>query len=155
HLHASKAPVTSRVPAIRLRTLNEAPVRPSGDWALYWMVAARRTTWSFALERAVEWARELAIPLVIYEPVRLDYRWANDRLHRFMLDGMADTRAALAGRPGVSYFPWVEPAVGAGAGLLAALAERAAVVVTDDYPAFMVPAFTESAAAGLDVRVEA
>ena len=78
------------------------------------MVAARRTQWNFALERAVEWAADLGVPLVVYEPLRLDYRWASDRLHRFVLDGMADTRAAFAGRRGVAYFPWVEPTPGAG-----------------------------------------
>ncbi len=119
------------------------------------MVAARRTSWSFALERAVEWAAELGVPLVVYEPLRLDYRWASDRLHRFVLDGMADTRAALAGRRGVAYFPWVEPTPGAGMGLLDALAAKARVVVTDDYPAFMLPAMAAGAASRLDVAVEA
>ena len=147
--------MTSRVPAIRVRPLNDAPVRASRDWVLYWMVAARRTSWSFALERAVEWAAELGVPLVVYEPLRLDYRWASDRLHRFVLDGMADTRAALAGRRGVAYFPWVEPAPDAGMGLLDALAARARVVVTDDYPAFMLPTMAASAASRLDVAVEA
>jgi deoxyribodipyrimidine photo-lyase len=119
------------------------------------MVAARRTRWNFALERAVEWAAELGVPMVVYEPLRLDYRWASDRLHRFVLDGMADTRAALAGRRGVTYFPWVEATPGAGMGLLDALAARARVVVTDDYPAFMLPAMAAGAAARLDVAVEA
>ena len=95
------------------------------------------------------------MPLVVYEPLRLDYRWASDRLHRFVLDGMADTRAALAGRRGVAYFPWVEATPGAGMGLLDALAARARVVVTDDYPAFMLPAMAAGAASRLDVAVEA
>ncbi len=146
--------MTSRVPAIRIRLLNDQPVRPGRDWVLYWMVSARRTRWNFALERAVEWAAELGVPLVIYEPLRLDYRWASDRLHRFVLDGMADTRAALEDRRGVAYFPWVEPAPGAGTGLLDALAARARVVVTDDYPAFMLPAMAAGAASRLDVAVE-
>jgi deoxyribodipyrimidine photo-lyase len=119
------------------------------------MVAARRTRWNFALERAVEWAAEFGAPVVVYEPLRLDYRWASDRLHRFVLDGMADTRAALARRRGVAYFPWVEAAPGGGVGLLDALAARARVVVTDDYPAFMLPAMARTAASRLDVLVEA
>ena len=48
-----------RIPRSRLRDLNEAPLRPSGEYVLYWMVAARRARWSFALDRAVAWAREL------------------------------------------------------------------------------------------------
>ena len=68
---------------------------------------------------------------------------------------MADTRAAFAGRRGVAYFPWVEPTPGAGMGLLDALAARARVVVTDDYPAFILPAMAAGAASRLDVSVEA
>jgi deoxyribodipyrimidine photo-lyase len=119
------------------------------------MVAARRTRWSFALERAVEWAAAFGVPLVVYEPLRLDYQWASDRLHQFVLDGMAATRTAFAGRRGVAYFPWVEPTPGAGVGLLDALAANARIVVTDDYPAFMLPALAAAAASRLDVSVEA
>ena len=49
---------------------------------------------SFALDRAVGWARELGKPLVILEALRVGYPWASDRLHRFVLDGMADNVSA-------------------------------------------------------------
>ena len=47
---------------------------------------------------AVDHARDLALPLVIFEPLRAGYRWANDRHHRFIIDGMAaNAEAAIAG----------------------------------------------------------
>ena len=144
------------VPEIRIQTCNLAPANPEGDYVLYWMIAFRRTQWNFALERAVEWANELGKPLVIFEPLRTGYRWASDRLHRFIIDGMADNaaRIAAARNKGVIYFPYVEPAADAGKGLLAALAERACVIVTDDYPAFFLPQMVATAAERIRVRME-
>ena len=147
--------MTSRVPAVRVRQITVNDLKPSGDWVLYWMIASRRTRWNFALERAVEWATELGKPLLVFEPLRLDYQWASDRVHRFVLDGMADNQQALANRLGVTYFPWIETEPGAGKGLLAALASRAAVVVTDDYPAFFIPRMLEAAARQVTPRFEA
>lgn len=142
-----------RVPTIRLRTRNRAEVRPDGDYVLYWMIASRRTTWNFALDRAVEWAVELAKPLVVFEPLRCGYPWASDRLHRFVLDGMAANAARLAGA-GVSYYAYVEPSAGAGKGLLEALAGKACVVVTDEFPCFFLPRMVAAAARKLPVRLE-
>jgi deoxyribodipyrimidine photo-lyase len=142
------------VPAERLRAVNEAPVRPEGAFVLYWMVAHRRVGWNFALDRALEWVRELDRPLVILEALAVDYPWASARLHRFVLDGMADTARRLAGT-NVLYYPYVEPAPGAGRGLLAALGASAAVVVTDDFPAFVLPRLVAAAGRVLPVRLEA
>ncbi len=50
---------TGSVPAIRVRATNAAPLRTDGSYVLYWMIAARRARWNFALDRAVELAREL------------------------------------------------------------------------------------------------
>jgi deoxyribodipyrimidine photo-lyase len=118
------------------------------------MVASRRTTANFALQRAVEWCRELALPLLVFEALRVAYPWASDRLHAFVLQGMADNARRLACR-GVSCFPYVEPRPGAGRGLLAALAAEAALVVTDEYPAFFLPRMIAAASAALPQRLEA
>lgn len=122
---------------------------------LYWMIAARRTRSSYGLERALDQARALGKPLVVLEALRVDHQWASSRFHGFVLDGMRDNRAALAGRPGVTYYPYLEPARGAGRGLLEALAGHAAMVVTDDFPCFFLPAMVEAAGRRLDVRLEA
>jgi len=142
----------SRVPALRLRAANTAPVG-GGDFVLYWMIAARRPGWNFALERALEWARELGKPLLVLEALRADYPWASARLHRFVLDGMAHNAQVFAAR-GVTHHAYVEPRPGAGRGLLEALAARACCVVTDEFPSLFLPRMVAAAAARLGVRLE-
>ncbi|MGE3191670.1 MAG: deoxyribodipyrimidine photo-lyase, partial [Vicinamibacterales bacterium] len=141
------------VPAIRIRALNDAPIRPDASHVLYWMIANRRAGWNFALERAADQARALGRPLIVLEALRAGHRWASRRFHQFVLDGMADNRRAFAAR-GVTYHAYFEPAPGAGAGLLEALAATAALVVTDDFPYFFLPRMTAAAARRLPVRLE-
>jgi deoxyribodipyrimidine photo-lyase len=129
-------------------------VRADGDFVLYWMTAFRRLRWNFALDRALELATELKRPLLVLDALRCDYPWASDRMHRFVLDGMAERRKELKDSS-VSYFPYVEPAAGAGKGLLEALGKHACAVVADDFPAFFIPRLIEGAARKLDVRLEA
>ncbi len=138
----------------RIRNLNGRDLRADGQYVLYWMTSSRRLSWNFALDRARDLARELRKPLVILEPLRCRYPWACARFHRFVLDGMAEHRAALADSD-VTYYPYVEPVVGAGRGLLAAMATRATLVVTDDHPGFFYPRMTQAAADRLDLRLEA
>ncbi len=143
----------SRVPAVRIRLANAAPLRPGADYVLYWMIGARRTHYNFALERAVEWARALGRPLVVLEALRAGYPWASDRLHAFILQGMADNARRFAAA-GIAHLPYVEPTKGEGKGLLAALSRRAAVVVTDDFPAFFLPRMVASASKQVPVLLE-
>jgi deoxyribodipyrimidine photo-lyase len=138
----------------RTRVLVDRPVRQSGEFVLYWMTSARRTRSNFALERAVNLAREHRKPLIVLEGLRADYRWANDRIHRFLLDGMADNARRFAATP-VTYFPFVERTAGGGKGLLRALSAHAAAVIADDYPAFFLPRMLEAAIRQVDARFEA
>lgn len=142
------------VPAIRIRDGNAAPIRANGGYVLYWMIASRRLAYNFALDRALEHARQLRKPLLILEALRCRYEWASDRLHAFVMEGMAQNTQACASR-GVCYYPYVEPSAGAGSGLLAALAAGACVVVTDEYPCFFLPRMVAAAAKKLPVRLEA
>ncbi len=137
----------------RLEVLVDAPTRFDGAYVLYWMVAARRPHYNFALQRAAKEAARLGRPLVILEALRCDYRWASDRLHAYVLQGMAANRAAFADTS-ASYLPYVEDAPGAGRGLLEALAKDACLVVTDDQPGFFLRRMQAAAARRLTVRLE-
>ncbi len=128
----------SDVPSLRLRMLNSQPIRGEQAWVLYWMTAFRRTRSNYALQTARDLAKRLNKPLVVLEAVRVRYRWASDRFHRFIIEGMRDNATACA-ECDVLYYPYVEPQPGAGSGLLASLAEQACAVVTDDYPCFFHP----------------
>lgn len=137
----------------RIQKCNEAAVRGEGEYVLYWMIAYRRTSWNFSLQRAVEWSKRLNKPLVILEALRCGYPWASDRLHRFVVEGMKDNAARLA-NTGVYYYPYLEPEPGDGKGLLRELGNRACVVVTDDFPAFFLPRMVASAARQVSVLME-
>lgn len=141
-------------PQERLIPLNEAPVNPKGEFVLYWMIAFRRSRWNFSLERAAGWAQKLGKPLLVLEALRCDYPWASERLHGFILDGMRDNRADFENTPAL-YFPFVERSRNEGKGLIQALASRACIVITDEYPSFFLPRMTRAASKKLSVRLEA
>lgn len=139
---------------LRLRLENDAPVRPKRSYVLYWMTEARRTRWNRGLARAITLAKSMGRPLLVFEALRCDYRYASARFHRFVLDGMADQTARFEAA-GVAYYPYVEAVPGAGKGLLEALAADACVVVTDAAAHFFLPHMRAAAAKRLDVRLEA
>lgn len=144
------------VPALRVQAVNRAAVRP-GRFVLYWMIAARRTRSSFALQHAIQRAESLGVPLVVLEALRVGYPWASPRLHRFVMDGMADQRLRFAGTP-IAYHAYLEPVAGHGAGLLEALAGESSLVVTDAFPCFFLPRMVAAAGRKLEdlgVRLEA
>lgn len=142
------------VSSIRLRALNDKASRGDGEFVLYWMIANRRAAYNHALDRAIDWAEQFGKPLVILEALRVGYRWASDRLHSFVIDGMAENRRRFSDLP-VTYYPYLEPTAGAGSGLLEALAAKACVVVTDDFPCFFLPRMIDAAARRLPVAMEA
>ena len=144
----------SSVPQIRIRKANDLPANPGAGYVLYWLIANRRLRYNFALDRAMEYCEALHKPLFVFEALRVAYPWASARLHRFVLDGMAEN-ARKSASAGITYCSYLEPAPGAGRGLLAALAENACVVVTDDFPCFFLPKMVTSAGRKLRVMLEA
>ena len=142
------------IPDLRIRTVNDAPASSDGEYVLYWMIAQRRLRWNFALDHALFEARRRGQKLLILEALRCGYPWASDRLHQFVIDGMA-ANARQAAEAGVRYFAYIEPEVGDGKGLLEALAARASLVVTDEFPCFFLPRMVEAAGRRLNVRLDA
>lgn len=146
--------VVSGTPSRRIRVIRDAPEDRNGDFVLYWMTAARRLEWNFALDRALERAEALGKPLLVLEALRAGYPWASDRHHAFVLAGMEEHGRRLAAGP-VAYHAYTEPEPGAGRGLLAALAEQACLIVTDDAPVFFLPRMLAAAGAKISRRLEA
>jgi len=143
----------SAVPSLRIQKCNDAPVRPGGDYVLYWMIANRRLRYNFALDRALERCKALGKPLLVFEALRVGYRWASDRIHQFVLEGMEDNRRTCEGI-GICYLAYVEEKPGEGKGLLQALAAKACVLVTDEFPGFFLPQMVASAAKQVNVLLE-
>jgi deoxyribodipyrimidine photo-lyase len=141
------------VPDIRIQTCNDAGINADGEFVLYWMIANRRPTWNFSLQRAADHAQELKKPLLVLEALRCGYKWASDRLHHFVIAGMADNAKAFS-KTNAAYFPYLETKHGAGKGLLEELAGHSCIVVTDDFPCFFLPRMVSAVAGRLKVRLE-
>ena len=143
----------SKVPSERVCVQGPGEVNSNGQFVLYWMISARRSRHNFSLERAVEWSRELGKPLVILEALRSGYRWASDRLHAFVIQGMAENQRQFS-KKRVTYYPYLETENGQGRGLLAALAKQSCVVISDDFPCFFLPRMIMAAAKQIPCRFE-
>ena len=132
------------VPTNRITTLKDIDPNLEKDYVLYWVINFKRTTYNFALERAVEWANKLSKPLLIFEPLVLDYPMSSVRFHKFFLEGMKDVAENIANTKAY-YYPFAEEAAKESDDLLYELASNAAVVVTDDFPTYFVPQMTANA----------
>jgi len=143
----------AQVPKIRVRALNQWPIDSSKSFVLYWMTAYRRTRFNFALQRAIELANQLQKPLVILEAVRCNYKWASDRFHQFIFDGMQDN-AAHIDSSNAFYAAYIENASCEGSGLLETFSTHANVIVTDDFPCFFHPALYQRIASKWSCAVE-
>ncbi|MGE0347089.1 MAG: deoxyribodipyrimidine photo-lyase [Gemmatimonadales bacterium] len=124
------------------RGTTQAAPRPGGEFVLYWMQVTHRAHDNFALNHAIEQANALGVPVLVYHGLRHDYPWASDRLHTFILQGVRDLVAAFAAR-GIQYAFYLDDRdpgeTGERPSPLVALAERAALVVTDWFPTFIMP----------------
>ena len=137
----------------RITQANDHPLRPDGRYVLLWMIAQRRLRYNFALDHAIDRAVTAGVPLIVLEPLRVRYRWASDRLHRFVIEGMRENAEAARSFP-ITYYPYVEPRPGAGTPLLHQLARHAHTVVTDEYPCFFLPHLIAAVRRRIPARLE-
>ncbi|MEP6688447.1 MAG: deoxyribodipyrimidine photo-lyase, partial [Gemmatimonadales bacterium] len=130
---------------LRVHAGREPAPRSGGELVLYWIQTTHRAHDNFALEFAIGQANGLGLPLVVYHALRPDYPWASDRLHSFILEAVVDLAADFAER-GIQYAFYLDPGPAGrpAQSPLLALAERAAVVVTDYFPTFIVPRQTRA-----------
>lgn len=130
---------------LRIHPGGEPGPRPAGDLVLYWMQSTHRAHDNFALDFAIEQANALRLPVVVYHGLRVDYPWASDRLHTFILEAVVDLYADFEAR-GIQYGFYLDPGPGRrpARSPLVLLAERAALVVTDYFPTFIVPRQTRA-----------
>ena len=115
---------------------NQIDPVPEGDYVLYWMQINRRFHYNYALEYAVDRANKLEKPLLIFEAFSCDYPWATDRSHTFMMQGMKE-HFDDAESQGLNYVSFVEMQPGQYKKLLMSLSSGASLLVTDEYPVFI------------------
>lgn len=129
---------------------NQKEVNTGGDYILYWMQVNRRFQYNYSLEYAIALSHKYAKPLLIYEGLNVDYPWASDRIHTFILQGMKEN-LDFAKEKNLNYFPYLEREPKAGKGLLYELAENAVAVVSDEYPVFIIRTHNEKVGQNLKV----
>jgi photolyase PhrII len=117
--------------------LNELPPKKTGEFVLYWAHHALRAHQNPALETAAGIARQLGLPLLVYQGLGGRHRYNSDRHHHFILESARDFDAELQSLGLRLHFHL--PADPAEKGPLPALFDRAAFVVTELFP---VPPFT-------------
>lgn len=123
----------------RVQLLNDKAANNEGKYVLYWMQMFKRTTHNHALNFAIREANERKLPLVVYEGLKYYYPWASDRIHTFILEGVAEKRAAFEKR-GIKYIFYLQTDEHAPKDTVARIAKDAALIVTDDFPCFIIPA---------------
>jgi photolyase PhrII len=118
--------------AERTRLTGRQELDASGEFVLYWMRTAIRVDENPALSVAIKFANRLGLPLLVYQGLTERYPFASDRHHTFVLQGARDVQLAFAEKY-IIYALYVERPGHRGPHLRT-LAQRAAVVVTEDMP---------------------
>jgi deoxyribodipyrimidine photo-lyase len=138
------------VDSARVLVVQDAAIPTGRDFVLYWCMVHHRVDENHALDAAIALGNHLKLPVVVYQALRPDYPHASDRLHAFALEGLAELPAACAAR-GLPY--WLELPRNPREHLprLAELGRRAAAVVSDLFPAFIIPGHLRGAAKALEV----
>ena len=137
--------------ADRTSVVSSGPARPDGEFVLYWMRTAVRGHDNPALDAALEAARRLGVPAFVYHALSERYPYASSRHHTFILEGARDVSVELAER-GVGYAFHLERSGHRGP-WLKHLADRAALVVTEDMPVEFLDRWTTRVAESTETPV--
>ena len=144
--------------ALRLRTrrLSDHAVR-DGDYVLCWLGQALRAESNPVIDAALALGAERDLPVVVLQTVENRYPYASHRTHRFLLEASQELGPGVEAR-GLRFIRHVRqgPIGGDAAGAVdvaAALAGRAAAVLTNDVPTFVALEYAERLTQALDCAV--
>jgi len=138
----------------RVISLNDKDIRPNAGYVLYWMQMFKRVDNNHALIWAIRKANELKLPLLVYEGLKYYYPWASDRIHSFILEGVEEKRIEFE-RLGIRYIFYLQQDKNSLGQTVAKLADDAALIVTDDYPCFIIPEHNRRIASRANIAVHA
>ena len=136
----------------RVVQLNDKPVNANAKYVLYWMQMFKRVDNNHSLIYAIRRANELKLPLVVYEGLKYYYQWASDRLHTFILEGVEEKRLEFE-KLGIRYVFYLQKDASSPKQTVAALAKDAALIVTDEFPCFIIPEHNRRIAERAEIRV--
>ena len=109
----------------RIQRLNDRDLK-KGSYVLYWMQQSQRAEYNHALEYALEQANALGQGVLVGFGLTDNYPEANLRHYTFMLEGLRETQASLAGR-GIK----MVIQRGTPAGVASILGRKASLIVCD------------------------
>jgi deoxyribodipyrimidine photo-lyase len=138
----------------RVRVVRDAPLPSRGKYVLYWCMVNQRVPHNHALEAAIALGNRLGLPVVCYHALRPDYPHASDRLHAFVLQGLEELGEAMRAR-GVPYWLELPRTPRQHVPRLGRIGARAAAVVSDWVPSFIIPGHLRGAAKALEVPLVA
>jgi deoxyribodipyrimidine photo-lyase len=122
----------------RVTLLKDAPVRKNARYVLYWLQINKRAENNHALNFAIEQANQLRLPLLVYEGLDCSNPYACDRFHQFILENSLELSSRLKER-GLRYAFTLFQDRKDWSPVLLHLAAEAALLVSDDFPAFVIP----------------
>lgn len=122
----------------RTQLLNERTENNQARYVLYWMQIFKRSSHNFALNFAIKKANERKLPLVVYEGLKFYYPWASDRIHTYILEGVAEKKLEFE-KLGIRYLFYLQRNSSDPKQTVARLCQDAALLVTDDFPCFIIP----------------
>ena len=138
----------------RVIQLNDRPVNTNSRYVLYWMQMYKRVDNNHSLIYAIRRANELKLPLVVYEGLKYYYPWASDRIHTFILEGVEEKRREFE-KLGIRYVFYLQKDAASPKNTVAALAKDAALIITDDFPCFIIPEHNRRIAERAEIPVYA
>ncbi|MGQ2853492.1 deoxyribodipyrimidine photolyase [Leptospira interrogans] len=127
---------------VRVREIKQNPILEEKPYILYWMSMARRLVWNHSLDYSIHLSQKYKKELLIYEPLKMNYPWSSPRLHKFILEGMS-YNIKEAKRLGLTYRAFVETPGNRIEEAFEKISSEAALVITDDYPAYIIPELLE------------
>lgn len=134
---------------IRVISANSAPL--SGEYILYWMHHAVRVQDNPALDVAILIAYQKKLPLLVYQGLSGAHEHNSDRHHSFIMQGAREVQANLRDLGIRHVFHLAENPYEKSP--LYDIARRAALLITEDFPAPPFPQWTRRIAATLALPV--
>jgi len=134
----------------RVTCLKAAPIPKNARYVLYWMQMAKRAEFNHGLNFAIAKANELKLPLLVYEGLKYDYPYACDRIHQFILENSVELNGRFREK-GIRYLFHYERNKRERFPTVIRLCQRAALLVSDDFPAFIVPRHNSRVAERIEI----
>jgi hypothetical protein len=131
--------------------IQKAPQLIDGDFVLYWMHHAVRSHENPALDTALFIIAQLHLPVLVYQGLGGRHPYNSDRHHTFIMEGAREVQRDLKDRH-IKHVFYLgrQPAESTP---LTSLAQRAALVITEEFPAPPFPQWTRQLAAQVNTAV--